>query len=278
MRFNGFDNDHMVTLLMTWTLHGTFNLLFPCANHDLDEYWERNPLPIMEAETILWTSKQIRGIATAIRSIHNPTSNTLRVPEDDRYGRHGDLKAENILLFDSPDDSRGILVVADLGLAKLNSILSRSAQSNTRINCTPRYKAPESDIYGAKITRSYDVWTFGCLLLEWVCWLFQGHGNKEQFIKNLGAPYPSGSIAETFFQMVPRENDKYDVNVHSEVNTVSVPAHLVNLSDTGAEISGASFRSEMYAVLSRPLVHGRKGYAGRACSTSDQLRNNVLQA
>ncbi|KAF2030939.1 kinase-like protein [Setomelanomma holmii] len=216
-RFNGFGNDHMVTLLMTWTLHRSYNLLFPWAKCDLDYYWESNPLPIMEAETILWTSKQITGIASAIRSIHNPISKNLRVEDDDKYGRHGDLKAENILLFDSPDDPKGILVVADLGLAKLNSIVSRSAQSNHRIHCTPKYKPPESDIEGAKITRSYDIWTFGCLLLEWMCWLFQGHSNKAIFNWHLGSPYPSGSIAETFFEMKAQGNGRYHVVVKPKV-------------------------------------------------------------
>jgi serine/threonine protein kinase len=241
-RFNGLGNDHMVTLLMTWTFHRSYNLLFPWAKCDLDFYWQSNPLPIMEAETILWTSKQITGIASAIRSIHNPVSIYLRVPEDDKYGRHGDLKAENILLFDSPDDPRGILVVADLGLAKLNSIMSRSAQSNNRIHCTPRYKPPESDIEGAKITRSYDVWTFGCLLLEWVCWLFQGHENKEKFIWELGATYPTGSITETFFQMLPQDNGQYDVVVNSEARKVSTLMHSGTQSDTATETSGAPHR------------------------------------
>jgi serine/threonine protein kinase len=226
-RFNGFGNDHMVTLLMTWMTGNTYNLLFPWANSDLDFYWQANPMPVMIPETILWTSKQIRGIASAIESIHNPKSNNLRVAEDRRYGRHGDLKAENILLFAAPDDKRGILVITDLGLAEINSSLSRSQKSNSRINCTPIYKAPESDIDGAKITRSYDIWTFGCLLMEWVCWLFQGYENKTQFIRDLGNPYPNGSITETFFQMVSRGDEKYDVFVNTTVDAVSILIHLV---------------------------------------------------
>jgi serine/threonine protein kinase len=216
----------MVTLLMTWTLHDSYNLLFPWAECDLDQYWERNKLPIMEAETILWTSKQITGIASAIMSIHNPVSRGLHVKEDNKYGRHGDLKPENILLFDSPDDPMGILVVADLGLAKLNSIVSRSNYSNRQIQCTPKYKSPESDIEGAKITRSYDVWTFGCLILEWVCWLFQGQDNKSYFIYSLGSPNPNGVTTETFFQMKYRENGQYDVVVQPEACKVSGPTHL----------------------------------------------------
>ncbi|KAH7081175.1 kinase-like domain-containing protein [Paraphoma chrysanthemicola] len=216
-RFNGFGNEHMVTLLMTWTQHRSYNLLFPWAKCDLENYWARDPLPIMDTGTIVWTSKQVMGIASAIRSIHNPSRKDLQVPEENKYGRHGDLKAENILLFDSPGDKRGILVVADLGLAKLNSIVSRSNQSNRKIPGTPRYKPPECDIEGAKIARTYDIWTFGCLLLEWICWLFQGQENKASFIYQIGSVYPTGSIGDTFYNMEPQGNGRYWVAVKPKV-------------------------------------------------------------
>ncbi|KAH7345790.1 kinase-like domain-containing protein [Pyrenochaeta sp. MPI-SDFR-AT-0127] len=217
-RFNGFANDHMVTLLMTWTIDGSYYLLFPLAKCDLDEYWQRHPLPVMDAETILWTSKQIEGIASALDSIHNPPSDNLRVPEDHKYGRHGDLKPENILLYDSPDYKEGILVVADLGLSKLNSILSVSNQSNNKMHFTPRYKPPECDIDEARVTRSYDIWTFGCLLLEWVCWMFLGQPARAQFLEDLHLPYPSGSSADMFFDMIPKMSGGHQVIVKSHVH------------------------------------------------------------
>jgi len=221
-RFNGFGNKHMVTLLMSWTLDGNYYLLFPLAKCDLDEYWLRHPLPTLDKDTVRWTSKQIIGVASALDSIHDPPSNSLRVPEDNKYGRHGDLKPENILLYDSPVDPQGILVVADLGLAKLNSILSRSNQSTSRMHCTPRYKPPECDIEGAKVTRSYDVWTFGCLLLEWVCWLFHGQPARAQFLDGLYSSYPTGSSADMFFDMQPKASGGHQVTMKPNVLEVSL--------------------------------------------------------
>lgn len=220
-RFNGFENDHMVTLLMSWTLDGNYYLLFPLARCDLLEYWEKFPLPTLDQETVRWTSKQIVGIASTVESIHDPPSNSLRVPEDHKYGRHGDLKPENVLLYDSPTEGKGTLVVADLGLAKLSSILSRSNQSNNRMHFTPRYKPPECDIEGAKVTRSYDVWTFGCLLLEWVCWLFQGQPARAQFLEDLYSPYPSRSCADMFFDMQPKSGGGHQVTMKPKVLEVS---------------------------------------------------------
>jgi serine/threonine protein kinase len=201
-RFNGFAHDHMVTLLMSWTLEGRYYLLFPLAKCDLEEYWENDPRPVLDSTMARWMSKQITGISSAVEHIHNPPADAL-LSADPKYGRHGDIKPENILLYDSPVDDKGILVVADLGLAKLNSILSKT-QTNSRTACTPRYKPPECDIQGAKIRQSYDIWTFGCMLLEWVCWIFEGNLVRTQFKEDLFSPFPSGSEADMFFDVTQR--------------------------------------------------------------------------
>lgn len=140
---------------MSWTFEKRYYLLFPLARCDLAKHWENEPLPTSDPETTCWMLKQVVGIASALEHIHDPPSNgqvteNLPVPTN-QYGRHGDLKPENILLYDSPDDPRGILVVADLGLARINSILSRS-QPDGNANFTPRYKPPECDILDAKLT------------------------------------------------------------------------------------------------------------------------------
>jgi serine/threonine protein kinase len=242
--FNGFTHPHIVTLLMTWKWNSSYYLLFPLAKCDLDKYWETAPYPTVDMESVRWTSSQLVGISSAVASIHDPSSNgsngdigttraTLQVPDDNRYGRHGDLKPDNILLYESPDYAKGILVIADFGLSKLNSILSRSVQSNSRVPATPRYKPPECDIAGAKIKRSYDIWTFGCLALEWVCWLFGGQSARESFLLSLLQPYPSGSSKDMFFDMERRQNEEYNVVIKSEVKEVLELSHVRSRHWTG---------------------------------------------
>jgi len=36
------------------------------------------------------------------------------------------------------------------------------------------YRPPECDIHGGRIGQSYDIWTLGCLYLEFVTWLLGG--------------------------------------------------------------------------------------------------------
>lgn len=259
MRFSGFDHPHMVTLLMTWTLDKRYYLLFPLAACDLDKYWRDNPQPVLDEGMAMWMAKQMVGIASALEHIHDPQTqgSSLPVPSEE-FGRHGDLKPENILLYDSPIDERGILVVADFGLAKLNSILSRT-QTNTHTPCSPRYKAPECDILGAKVSRVYDIWTLGCVILEWVCWVFEGELMRNRFMESLFAPFPSGSQSDMFFNMVRKPGGEYDVIVKSQVRQVSVfRAYQFNPADDISEVQGAPHPRMLHTILSRPFVSCRR--------------------
>lgn len=237
LRFNGFDHPHMVTLLMTWTLGDHYYLLFPLAAHDLARYWEHNPEPKLDEGMAMWMAKQMVGIASAVEHIHDPQTRGPNLPiPSEEFGKHGDLKPENILLYNSPYDERGILVVADFGLAKLNSILSRT-QTNTHTPCSPRYKAPECDILGAKVSRVYDIWTLGCVMLEWICWVFEGDVVRGQFVDSLFSPFPSGSQADMFFDMVPGIGGEYDVIVKSRVCQVrALRAFQYTKADETSEI------------------------------------------
>jgi serine/threonine protein kinase len=210
----------MVTLLTTWKLDGKYYMLFPLAQCDLARYWEKEKIPKITVKMIRWMLKQTVGIVSALNYIHQPPSVTrteknLPVPAGE-YGRHGDLKPENILLFESPNDPLGILVVADLGLSTINSILSRT-HTNSRTQVTPRYKPPECNIKGAKIRQSYDTWTLGCLLLEWICWVLQGEDERVEFMFSLFAPFPSRSQADMFFNMLRITGVKHNVVVKPQV-------------------------------------------------------------
>lgn len=228
--FNGFAHPHVVRLLMTWTYQGKFFLLFPFAECDLGKYWESEPSPKVDKGAIRWMSKQLLGIAGALASIHDPASthspsDNLRVPDDeDQYGRHGDLKPENILFYNLKGEEKGTLVIADMGLSRLHTMLSRSNQSNNKVPATPRYKPPECDIEGARIARSYDIWTFGCLVLEWVCWLFGGQSARESFLVNLLEVYPPGTRKDMFYSMKAGGTKEYRVEMKAEV--IRVGGHV----------------------------------------------------
>lgn len=104
--------------------------------------------------------------------------------------RHGDVKPENILRFNGPEDSPklGPLVIADVGIAKYHAFETEvrklynkptTNRSRTQRYAPPEIEIPERDEKGhlRVISRKYDSWSLGCVLLEFIVWLKRGnHG------------------------------------------------------------------------------------------------------
>jgi serine/threonine protein kinase len=232
-RFSGFMHDHIVTLLMTWTIEGSIQdqycLLFPWADHDLDQYWRITPCPCQgnnpDVTTIRWVAKQILGMADALDAIHHPR---LLVPGK-KYGRHGDIKPENILRYPSPTDPSGILVIADFGLTAFNSTISRSNVPGQGIPKTPGYRPPECDLKGGVLSRAFDIWTFGCLLLEMVCWALGGQAVRDDFEKFRNTTYITASKTDIFFDIQVKEHGGHALKVKGEVIKVRLTAMRLNL-------------------------------------------------
>ncbi|KAH7163589.1 kinase-like domain-containing protein [Dactylonectria estremocensis] len=204
LRFSGKDHRHLITLLATYTLDGLNHLLFPCAEYDLDEFWEARQGPMMNAGDIdlklmRWVSNQIHGLMEAIKFIHDPHQQGLDVSM--MYGKHGDLKPQNVLWFASPTEPMGILVITDLGLTDVHREESKSNIPNENVPLTPGYRPPECDIYKGKISRAFDIWTIGCLFLEMVCWLLGGQGMRAEFAASRMKMYITGSNSDIFFDI-----------------------------------------------------------------------------
>jgi serine/threonine protein kinase len=101
-------------------------------------------------------------------------------PSDDpEYGRHGDIKPQNILWFATQGNDRDLLVVSDLGLTRYHSQLTKSHVYGVD-GLTWAYRPPEIDLR-QRIAPSYDIWSLGCVFLEFVIWYLEGFDAVEQF-------------------------------------------------------------------------------------------------
>lgn len=201
-------NPH-VTRLLVAIEHGTnMSLMFPWAEGNLLQYWERTS-PGAGDEDGSWTrwmAKQFAGLASVIELVHGPTklnhrhhghhsqdsftsSSRSLLPPRTEYGRHGDLKPENILLFrgaEHDDDSDinasggpvGILKVADFGLAAFHTRNSEKVKAS-QTGRSKTHRAPEYD--GTEVTASADLWSFGCILLEFLVWYQHGINGVKKF-------------------------------------------------------------------------------------------------
>ncbi|KAL4983941.1 kinase-like domain-containing protein [Aspergillus falconensis] len=166
---------HLIELLFTFKQKDKYHLVFPWADGSLKDYWENNPDPNFSGDLLLWSLEQMAGIASGLAFFHEFTNPAHKVT---RFGRHGDIKAQNILWFRNPN----VLKIADLGLA---SVRGRDSRSNVHPNTvieSPTYSPPEKQRMHL-VSRKWDIWSLGCLYLEFVTYLVLGNAAIQQFSK-----------------------------------------------------------------------------------------------
>lgn len=199
------NHDHLIKLLATYKQGEKYHLMFPYADANLRIYWERK-MPTFDKETVLWSLKQMRGIANGLCLIHNfrvtfPLSvsgaGNVRMPKDnvrlsvqggERYGRHGDLKPENLLWFaqaGDPENPFGVLKIADFGLGRFHGRDSRSQVNPSAVQASPTYEPPECKLH-KPVSRAYDMWSLGCVYLEFITWLLKGSAEIDCFANRRG--------------------------------------------------------------------------------------------
>ncbi|KAM5377936.1 hypothetical protein ACJZ2D_004840 [Fusarium nematophilum] len=168
-------HQHLIRAIATCQVHNKYYILFPWADGgDLDEFWKRhkNGSRPGDAALVLWSLKQMEGLVDALRLMHGINH------------RHGDLKPGNILHFPrgnpfdrQPGETEGTLVIADYGVSKRHEQATQMRRDGTNTRATTRsYEAPEAD--GSQTdprSRRYDLWSVGCIMLEYVVWLLHGY-------------------------------------------------------------------------------------------------------
>lgn len=64
-------HPHLITLLATFLHKNKYHLMFPYADANLRKYWDDRPEPNFDQATVLWSVKQMTGIAFGLSQIHN---------------------------------------------------------------------------------------------------------------------------------------------------------------------------------------------------------------
>jgi serine/threonine protein kinase len=199
-RFGG-RHPNIVTLLASIDDGSrSLSLLFPWAEGDLLHFWTRRVKPSHDLQIFTWTANQFYRIVEAINFIHDPPGEVDSLGKS-LFGRHGDIKPENILWY-----TRGIedtLVISDLGLTAVHRETSRSMVDAMNISTTLSYRPPECDIASIVkgkigfISRSFDIWGLGCVFLEHMVWTLRGCEGMTAFDENRCSPYLDGLYTET---------------------------------------------------------------------------------
>lgn len=171
-------HDHLIEAIFAYKQGLERYIVFPWAQGgNLRQFWRKTPRPSTR-ENVQWAWKQIRGLSDGLSKLHGEGT------------RHGDLKPENILSFRiGSEPGSDNLVIADVGIAKFHAdetaIRQAEGKPTTNKYGTLRYAPPKTEIgtseSGGQISRKYDSWSLGCILLEFIIWLLHGNNGLSEF-------------------------------------------------------------------------------------------------
>lgn len=200
------EHAHIIERVAAITMGARHYFMFQWADGgNLREFWEKEPKPKLTPELIQQSVHQLRGLADALVALHHY--------KGEANYRHGDLKPENILRF-KDHTFVGHFKIADMGLSKRHTEVMDARGGPTSMKYgTTRYEPPEAVTNPLKArSRLYDVWSLGCIILEYIIWLLYGQDKLLEF---------SGEIQEATgcFYLVYREGNHPKAKVNPTVVT-----------------------------------------------------------
>jgi serine/threonine protein kinase len=179
------DDPHLIKAIAYITLGRKHFFMFPWATFgSLRDFCSEDP-PSLDPLYLKWIFGQLSGLAGAIRKLHY-SEKTME------SWRHGDLKPDNILVFDNRygAQNRGhgtcTLVITDVGLTKKHNSATEDRKDATRTHSgTFLYEPPEAELDKQDPekgrSRRYDIWSIGCIYLEVIIWLIYGADELKRF-------------------------------------------------------------------------------------------------
>jgi serine/threonine protein kinase len=176
------DQPHLIKAIAYYQKGNGHYFVFPWAElGNLWEFWITTT-PKTERDYMLWVFTQLTGLARALECLHHRASTS-----EENY-RHGDLKPLNILCFKTKggQEEKPRLVITDVGLAKKHNMATKERQELAVFTystaATVTHAAPELGIVrNAPRSRRYDIWSMGCILLEFTIWLLYGPQKLIEF-------------------------------------------------------------------------------------------------
>ncbi|KAI0436888.1 hypothetical protein F4803DRAFT_540664 [Xylaria telfairii] len=199
-----FRHKHMITAIASVARGERRYFIFPWADgEDLRAFWMTKEFWPLTPHLIQETVKQLGGLASALYTLHQGG------------WRHGDVKPENILRF-KDQTTLGTLKLGDLGLAKTHHLDTalRHAPTETRVG-TMRYEPPETvTSNNAPRSRKYDIWSMGCVIMEFVIWLLYGPTGLNEFSRALSK---DNTFGEAFYSTRQGGDRELQAEVHPVV-------------------------------------------------------------
>lgn len=220
----------------------SYYLLFEWADGGcLNDLFTKNPSPILTATLVKEVATQLLGLAEALKATHD-----LEI-------RHGDIKPGNILHFKPAENSIiGTLKIGDWGLAKYHPEatvlrLKKGQNTDTRFGTTV-YEPPEVELGEVKLlSRQYDIWSIGCVILEIIIWLIYGNQGVNNFRRDVQGPYRQPIPYYTIEEVE-------DVNVKAKAKLQEVVEEWMDFIAEEPVCGGDTALGELLRLVRRELL------------------------
>lgn len=188
-------HPHLVSHLASWTQNEQIFMLFPHARNNLHTLFRTEPTSNLTKDKTLWLLRQLKGLADAVRHIHNLGPSGLGSRSSGyeqsvtRMGQltcvHMDIKPRNILVFSEKHNAHGIWKISDFGLSSFKRELDGSEETTgvrpSYLTSRRDYEPPEY-VLKSNISEKFDIWSLGCIYMEVLVWVL-GQNNMEDFDK-----------------------------------------------------------------------------------------------
>jgi len=211
---------------------------------NLRDFWIEHPKPKVTPDLVKDIMAQLRGMADALQKLHGYNGQY--------HYRHGDIKPENILSFPNKNKQGiGTFKISDLGSATHHSVATRLRErTGGKAFATIVYQPPESITNNlSSSSRLYDIWSMGCVTLEFMVWLLYGYDELKEFNANI-----KGKLEEpcSFFQVDEMEQEGSAPRLVAKLHP-AVQAVLDRMS-RDPECTGKTALSHLLGIIKTKLL------------------------
>ncbi|RSL99237.1 hypothetical protein CEP52_009866 [Fusarium oligoseptatum] len=160
---------NLVPMLETFWHNGQWSLILPYACYSLGHLLEHVDANLSPTH-MKWGYRQLYGLMDAISTIHSR-------PQDNRpdFAAHGFISLDTILCYGGLDTlDQCVLVVSHFPPSAFNPGSDAQSSLNGLASSFQSYRPPEWEVKGHAMSKSSDVWSLGCVYLEFLTWLLGG--------------------------------------------------------------------------------------------------------
>ncbi|KAK2738089.1 tol-like protein [Colletotrichum kahawae] len=183
------ENDELFSHVQTGVMHKSH---FKLGNSESEfDSAVRTEVNALDEIKTLRQQHLLLGLAGAIEKLHNHTSRI----------QHNGIRPEHIVCFRSGNNyDRPLLAIAGHGSTGFSDMVVRATEragdTVGRARLT-MYDPPERELYSSRsISQRWDIWSIGCVYLEFLIWVLYGKSALIRFRSDLFADEQGGKFYE----------------------------------------------------------------------------------